>query len=83
MCNIRKTCVFKTHVKRIFNASLTHVLRKTGVLLTIRLPERAFNVCFEKNYFKVLRPSGPNYWENVEWIPYLFYKEYCSECQTN
>ena len=37
--------------------SLTHVLctsssmRKTGVLLNIRLPERALNVCFEKNYF--------------------------------
>ena len=29
---------------------------------------------------KVLRPSGPNYWENVEWIPYFFCKEYCSEC---
>ena len=30
--------------------------------------------------FKVLRPSGPNYWKNVEWIPYVFCKEYCSEC---
>ena len=30
--------------------------------------------------YKVLRPSGPNYWENVEWIPYDFCKEYCSEC---
>ena len=36
----------------------------------------------EKN-LKVLRPSGPNYWKNVEWIPYVFCKEYCSECQTN
>ena len=33
--------------------------------------------------FKVLRPSGPNYWKNVEWIPYVFCKEYYSECQTN
>ena len=33
--------------------------------------------------FKVLRPSGPNYWKNAEWIPYVFCKEYCSECQTN
>ena len=32
---------------------------------------------------KVLRPSGPNYWENVEWVPYVFCKEYCSECQTD
>ena len=24
---------------------------------------------------KVLRPSGTNYWENVEWIPYVFCKE--------
>ena len=32
---------------------------------------------------KVLHPSGPNYWKNVEWIPYVFCKEYCSECQTN
>ena len=32
---------------------------------------------------KVLRPSGPNYWKNVEWIPYVFCKEHCSECQTN
>ena len=32
---------------------------------------------------KVLHPSGPNYWENVEWIPYVFCKKYCSECQTN
>ena len=31
---------------------------------------------------KVLRPSDPNYWKNVEWIPYVFSKEYCSECQT-
>ena len=21
---------------------------------------------------KVLRPSGPNYWKNDEWIPYVF-----------
>ena len=33
--------------------------------------------------FKVLRPSDPNYWKYVEWIPYVFSKEYCSECQTN
>ena len=33
--------------------------------------------------FKVLRPSCPNYCKNVEWIPYVFCKEYCSECQTN
>ena len=32
---------------------------------------------------KVLRPSGPNYWRNVELIPYVFCKEYCSECQNN
>ena len=32
---------------------------------------------------KVLRPSGPNYWKNDEWIPYVFCKEYCSEFQTN
>ena len=32
---------------------------------------------------KVIRPSGPNYWKNVEWIPYVFSLEYCSECQTN
>ena len=31
---------------------------------------------------KVFRPSDPNYWKNVEWIPYVFSKEYCSECQT-
>ena len=34
-------------------------------------------------WIKVLRPSGPNYWKNVEWIPYVFCEEYCSECQTN
>ena len=28
------------------------------------------------NRIKILRPSGPNYWENVEWIPYVFCKEY-------
>ena len=32
--------------------------------------------------FKVLRPSDPIYWKNVEWIPYVFSKEYCLECQT-
>ena len=32
--------------------------------------------------FKALRPSGPNYWKNVEWIPYAFCKKYCSECQS-
>ena len=26
--------------------------------------------------FKVLRPSGPNNWKNVEWIPYVFCREY-------
>ena len=37
--------------------SFTHVLRKssnvrkTGVLLNLRLPERALNVRFENNYF--------------------------------
>ena len=37
--------------------SLTHVLRtssnmrKTGVLYNIRLPERALNVRFDRNYF--------------------------------
>ena len=35
------------------------------------------------NVVKVLRPSDPNYWKNVEWISYVFCKEYCSECQTN
>ena len=34
-------------------------------------------------HLKVLRPSGPNYWKNVEWIPYVFCKEYYSECRTN
>ena len=38
---------------------------------------------FSWTVFKVLRPSGPNYWKNGEWIPYGFCKEYCSECQTN
>ena len=33
-------------------------------------------------YIKVLRPSGPSYLKNVEWIPYVFCEEYCSECQT-
>ena len=32
---------------------------------------------------EVLRPSGPNYWKNVEWILYVFCKEYYSKCQTN
>ena len=32
---------------------------------------------------KVLRPSDPNNWKNVEWIPYVFSKEYCSDGQTN
>ena len=42
----------------MFNVrSLTHVLRmssnvrKSGVLSNIRLPERALNIRFEKNYF--------------------------------
>ena len=35
------------------------------------------------NTFKVLRPPCHNYWKNVEWIPYVFCKEYCSECQNN
>ena len=35
-----------------------------------------------KRGFKVLRPSGSNYWKNVEWIPYVLCKEYCSKCQT-
>ena len=35
------------------------------------------------SHFKVLRPSDPNHWKNVEWIPYVFSKEYCSECQIN
>ena len=34
------------------------------------------------SFIKVLRPSDPNYWKNVEWIPYVFSKEYCSACQT-
>ena len=37
----------------------------------------------DKMSIKVLRPSGPNYWKNVEWIPYVFSKEYCQECETN
>ena len=37
----------------------------------------------QHRHIKVLRPSGPNYRKNVEWIPYVFCKEYCSECQTN
>ena len=32
---------------------------------------------------KVLRPSDPHNWKNVEWKPHVFSKEYCSECQTN
>ena len=42
--------------------------------------------CFDLYHYmtlKVLHPSDPNYWKNVEWIPYVFSKEYCSECQTN
>ena len=35
------------------------------------------------HHVKVLRPSGPNYWKNVEWILYVFCKKYCSECKTN
>ena len=42
MFNVR-SC---THVLRTLNN-----VRKTGVLLNIHLPERAFNVRFEKNYF--------------------------------
>ena len=34
-------------------------------------------------FLKVLRPSGPNHWKNVEWIPNVFFSEYCSECQNN
>ena len=50
------------------------------------LLENAFNLFrFKYNMlmFKVLRPSGPNYWKNVDWIPHVFCKEYCSECRTN
>ena len=46
------------------------------------LPEIFIHQQYEA-IFKVLRPSGPNFWKNVEWIPYVFCKEYCSECQTN
>ena len=29
-------------------------------------------------HVKVLRPSGPNYWEIFEWVPHVFCKEYLS-----
>ena len=46
---------------------------------------RNFKLKMEEKHMKskVLHPSGPNYWKNVEWIPNVFCKEYCSECQTN
>ena len=69
----------------------------TELLKNVLNPYRATAICQSNNEryifidpdlqvqngdFKVLRPSGPNNWKNVEWIPYVFSKEYCSECQT-
>ena len=48
-------------------------------------PLRKLGQCpsYGSQRFKVLRPSDPTNWKNVEWIPNVFSKEYCSECQTN
>ena len=51
-----------------------HGLSEEGVLVKFT----NFMFCL-----KVLRPSDPNYWKNVGWIPCVFSTEYCSECQTN
>ena len=58
-------------------SSLTHLENSTYVHVESSPTEPT------KSLIKVLRPSGPNYWKNVEWIPYVFCKKYCSECLTN
>ena len=63
--------------------SLPHDLIKAKVLSLVKWCFNRESKTYLCTSVKVLRPSGPNYWKNVEWIPYVFCKENRSECQTD